>query len=142
MLGAIDEAEVDSCRGAPICLCSTPLRRSWLGAMPRICSTAFFSGNRNLVRDVMVAGAWVVRDGRHRDAERIAARYRATVGRWRAVSMAATAPGDAVFRARGVTKVYHMGEVEVAALRGVDRICCAASSSCCWGLPAAASPPC
>ncbi|HOV59030.1 MAG TPA: ATP-binding cassette domain-containing protein, partial [Rhodanobacteraceae bacterium] len=34
--------------------------------------------------------------------------------------MAATAPGDAVFRARGVTKVYRMGEVEVAALRGVD----------------------
>jgi len=27
---------------------------------------------------------------------------------------------DAVFRARGLTKVYHMGEVEVVALRGVD----------------------
>jgi putative ABC transport system ATP-binding protein len=29
-------------------------------------------------------------------------------------------PADAVFRARGVTKVYRMGEVEVPALRGVD----------------------
>jgi putative ABC transport system ATP-binding protein len=28
--------------------------------------------------------------------------------------------GEAVFRVRGVTKIYHMGEVEVAALRGVD----------------------
>jgi putative ABC transport system ATP-binding protein len=27
---------------------------------------------------------------------------------------------EAVFRARGITKVYHMGEVEVQALRGVD----------------------
>ncbi len=28
--------------------------------------------------------------------------------------------GAAVFRARGVTKVYHMGEVDVHALRGID----------------------
>jgi putative ABC transport system ATP-binding protein len=28
--------------------------------------------------------------------------------------------GPAVFQARGITKVYHMGEVEVQALRGVD----------------------
>src|SRR3970040_101738 len=28
--------------------------------------------------------------------------------------------GEAVFRARGLTKVYRMGEVEVPALRGVD----------------------
>jgi putative ABC transport system ATP-binding protein len=35
--------------------------------------------------------------------------------------MAARAPqGDAVFQARGLTKVYHMGEVEVHALRGID----------------------
>ena len=27
---------------------------------------------------------------------------------------------DPVFEARGVTKVYHMGEVEVPALRGID----------------------
>ncbi len=29
-------------------------------------------------------------------------------------------PDSAVFRARGLTKVYRMGEVEVAALRGID----------------------
>jgi len=40
-----------------------------------------FSGNANLVRHVMVDGAWVVRDGRHRDEERIAQRYRETVTR-------------------------------------------------------------
>jgi putative ABC transport system ATP-binding protein len=28
--------------------------------------------------------------------------------------------GEAVFQARGITKVYHMGEVDVPALRGVD----------------------
>lgn len=38
-----------------------------------------FAGNTNLVRDVMVAGRWAVRDFRHRDEERIAARYRQVV---------------------------------------------------------------
>jgi formimidoylglutamate deiminase len=38
-----------------------------------------FSGNANLVRDVMVAGEWVVRGGHHRDEQRIAARYRDAV---------------------------------------------------------------
>jgi len=33
---------------------------------------------------------------------------------------AARSGGEAVFRARGLTKVYRMGEVEVHALRGVD----------------------
>jgi putative ABC transport system ATP-binding protein len=32
----------------------------------------------------------------------------------------ATSPADVVFRARGLTKVYRMGEVEVPALRAVD----------------------
>lgn len=32
----------------------------------------------------------------------------------------ASAESDHVFRARGVTKVYHMGEVDVHALRGID----------------------
>ncbi|MBS0431952.1 MAG: formimidoylglutamate deiminase, partial [Proteobacteria bacterium] len=38
-----------------------------------------FAGNTPLVRDVMVNGEWLVRDFRHRDEERIAARYRACV---------------------------------------------------------------
>jgi putative ABC transport system ATP-binding protein len=32
----------------------------------------------------------------------------------------APATGEAVFRARGITKIYHMGEVDVHALRAVD----------------------
>jgi len=43
--------------------------------------TFLFAGNAQLVRDVMVNGAWVVRDFRHRDEERIAARYRETARR-------------------------------------------------------------
>lgn len=35
-----------------------------------------FSGNRNVVRDVVVAGERVVSEGRHRDAEAVASRYR------------------------------------------------------------------
>ncbi|WEN14054.1 formimidoylglutamate deiminase [Rhodanobacter sp. AS-Z3] len=38
-----------------------------------------FAGNTPLVRDVMVGGRWQVRNFRHRDEERIAARYRAAV---------------------------------------------------------------
>ena len=38
-----------------------------------------FAGNTPLVRDVMVGGQWVVRDFRHHDEERIAARYRRVV---------------------------------------------------------------
>jgi formimidoylglutamate deiminase len=40
-----------------------------------------FAGNASLVRDVMVAGEWVVRDFRHRDEARIVARYRGVVER-------------------------------------------------------------
>ncbi len=43
--------------------------------------TWIFAGNSNLVRDVMVNGDWVVRDFRHRDEARIAARYRAVISR-------------------------------------------------------------
>lgn len=43
--------------------------------------TWIFAGNANLVRDVVVAGEPVVRDFRHRDEERIAARYRDVVER-------------------------------------------------------------
>jgi formimidoylglutamate deiminase len=38
-----------------------------------------FSGNANLVRDVMVGGRWVVRDGRHPRRNEIADAYRAVV---------------------------------------------------------------
>ena len=38
-----------------------------------------FSGNVNLVRDVMVGGTWVVRDGRHLKSDEIAEAYRAVV---------------------------------------------------------------
>ncbi|HET7223672.1 MAG TPA: formimidoylglutamate deiminase [Rhodanobacteraceae bacterium] len=38
-----------------------------------------FAGNMPLVRDVMAGGEWVVRDFRHRDEDRIAARYRNVV---------------------------------------------------------------
>jgi formimidoylglutamate deiminase len=37
------------------------------------------SGNVNLVRDVMVGGSWVVRDGRHPRRDEVAAAYRAVV---------------------------------------------------------------
>ena len=45
----------------------------------RLIDSWLFNGNRNLVREVYVAGRCVVRDGRHVDFERIAARYRACV---------------------------------------------------------------
>jgi ABC-type glutathione transport system ATPase component len=40
--------------------------------------------------------------------------------RTHASSSATTAPRPAVFEARGLTKVYRMGEIEVHALRGID----------------------
>ena len=40
-----------------------------------------FSGNASPLRDVMVGGRWVVRDGRHGDEEQIARAYRETVTR-------------------------------------------------------------
>lgn len=42
----------------------------------RLFDVFVFAGNRNLVRDVMVGGRWVVRDGRHAAEDAIAARYR------------------------------------------------------------------
>jgi formimidoylglutamate deiminase len=44
-----------------------------------VLDTFLFAGNANLVRDVMVDGAWVVRDFHHHDEQRIAARYRETL---------------------------------------------------------------
>ena len=47
------------------------------GATPHdVLDRWIFSGNANVVRDVEVAGVRVVEDGRHRDREAIAARYR------------------------------------------------------------------
>ena len=46
-----------------------------------VLDTFLFAGNANLVRNVMVNGAWVVRDFRHRDEELIASRYRETLQR-------------------------------------------------------------
>jgi len=50
-------------------------------ALDHVIDTLVFAGNSRLVRDVMVAGAWRVRDFRHQDEDRIAARYRAVVER-------------------------------------------------------------
>lgn len=44
-----------------------------------VLDTWIFSGNQNLVRDVMVGGIWQVRGGRHRIREQIASRYRNTI---------------------------------------------------------------
>jgi formimidoylglutamate deiminase len=44
-----------------------------------VLDTFLFAGNAPLVRDVMVGGEWVVRGFRHRDEERIAARFRKAV---------------------------------------------------------------
>lgn len=41
---------------------------------------AVFAGNLNPVRDVMVGGHWVVRDGRHRDEEAVLQAFRAALG--------------------------------------------------------------
>ncbi len=47
----------------------------------RLIDSWVFAGNAPVVRDVMAGGQWVARDGRHRDAERIAADYRRVVKR-------------------------------------------------------------
>jgi formimidoylglutamate deiminase len=48
---------------------------------PQLLDALVFSGNANLVRDVMVGGRWLVRDGRHARRDEIAAAYRATLAR-------------------------------------------------------------
>ncbi|MBE2291437.1 MAG: formimidoylglutamate deiminase [Xanthomonadaceae bacterium] len=55
---------------------------AFAGAQPAdVVDRWLFSGNRNLVREVRVAGEVVVSAGRHRAAETIAARYRHVVAR-------------------------------------------------------------
>ncbi len=53
----------------------------WLAARDSdsLMDSFLFAGNAPLVRDVMVAGRWVIRDHRHHDQERIAVRYKAAV---------------------------------------------------------------
>ena len=52
------------------------------GATPEdLADRWIFSGNRNLVREVHVAGEQVVADGRHRDRDAVAARYRDAIAR-------------------------------------------------------------
>ncbi len=46
-----------------------------------LADTLVFAGNRNFVRDVMVGGRWVVRDGRHVAEDAIVRRYRDTLAR-------------------------------------------------------------
>jgi formimidoylglutamate deiminase len=43
---------------------------------PHLLDSVVFAGNRNLVRDVMVGGRWLVRNGRHQHEDAIAKRYR------------------------------------------------------------------
>ena len=48
-----------------------------------VLGTFVFSGNDNLVRDVMVGGRWVVQGGRHHAQDTIARRYKQTVAELR-----------------------------------------------------------
>jgi formimidoylglutamate deiminase len=50
-------------------------------AYSQIIDAFVFSGQPNPVQDVMVAGQWVVRDGKHAREEEVIARYSETVGR-------------------------------------------------------------
>ncbi|HEX6834220.1 MAG TPA: formimidoylglutamate deiminase, partial [Rudaea sp.] len=76
-IGALDEA----CRADLLVLDpDAPLLAG--RSVEHVLDTFLFAGNSGLVRHVMTNGAWVVRDFRHRDEERIAARYRACVERF------------------------------------------------------------
>ena len=48
-----------------------------------VLGTLVFCGNDNLVRDVMVGGRWMVRDGRHLAQDAIAQRYMHTIAELR-----------------------------------------------------------
>ncbi len=47
----------------------------------RLLDSYLFAGNENLVRDVMVGGRWVVREGRHENEQPIAQAYRRVISR-------------------------------------------------------------
>ena len=52
-------------------------------ALDEVLGSFVFSGNDNLVRDVMVGGQWIVRGGRHVAQEAITARFRQTLAELR-----------------------------------------------------------
>jgi formimidoylglutamate deiminase len=80
--GAIDASDDDAARADLIVLDETAPQLAGRDA-EHLLDTFLFAGNRNLVRDVMVAGEWVVRSGRHRDGERIGKRYAEAIARLR-----------------------------------------------------------
>ncbi len=51
----------------------------WGKADDVLLDAVVFAGNQNPVRDVMVGGAWLVGEGRHRDRDAILADYRAAI---------------------------------------------------------------
>jgi formimidoylglutamate deiminase len=52
-------------------------------ALDEVLGTFIFSGNDNLVRDVMAGGQWVVRKQQHVAQQAIAARFRQTLAELR-----------------------------------------------------------
>ncbi|WGG51088.1 formimidoylglutamate deiminase [Rugamonas sp. DEMB1] len=52
-------------------------------ALDEVLGSFIFSGNDNLVKDVMVGGRWAVRDGRHVAQQAIAARFKQTLAELR-----------------------------------------------------------
>jgi formimidoylglutamate deiminase len=52
-------------------------------ALDEVLGSFVFSGNDNLVKDVMVGGQWVVRDGRHVAQQAITARFKQTLAELR-----------------------------------------------------------
>ncbi len=52
-------------------------------ALDEVLGSFIFSGNDNLVKDVMVGGQWAVRDGRHVAQQAIAARFKQTLAELR-----------------------------------------------------------
>ena len=83
-VGALEGGDADaSIRGARADLLVLDHEAPQLAARDseNLIDSFIFSGNANLVRQVMVNGEWVVRDFHHRDEERIAARYRGAIAK-------------------------------------------------------------
>ena len=82
-IGAIEGAgsDADSAPRADLLVLDDEASLLAARATHNLLDTFLFAGNVPLVRDVMVNGAWCVRDFRHRDEAAIGARYRAAVER-------------------------------------------------------------